>query len=76
MQLSSVPYDALRYITYNEPKPAQEFNTTESAVYHVKMGYASPIAGSQYTSVILPFTLYNKALPDVYNNTVLGGTMY
>ncbi|MBK9763761.1 MAG: hypothetical protein IPO87_10445 [Flavobacteriales bacterium] len=76
MQLSSVPYDALRYITYNEPKPAQEFNTTESAVYHVKMGYASPIAGSQNTSVILPFTLYNKALPDVYNNTVLGGTMY
>ncbi|MBK6550723.1 MAG: hypothetical protein IPG11_09985 [Flavobacteriales bacterium] len=74
-QLSTMPYEALRYITYNEPKPAQEFNTTESAVYHVKLGYTAPIPGSQNTSVSLPFTLYNKALPDVYNNTVLG-TMY
>ncbi|MBK6884935.1 MAG: hypothetical protein IPH05_18820 [Flavobacteriales bacterium] len=74
-QLSAMPYEALRYITYNEPKPAQEFNTTESAVYHVKLGYTAPIPGSQNTSVSLPFTLYNKTLPDVYNNTVLG-TMY
>jgi hypothetical protein len=44
-------------------------------VYHVKLGYTAPIPGSQNTSVSLPFTLYNKALPDVYNNTVLG-TMY
>lgn len=65
------------YITYNQPKPSEEFAHAESADYHVKFGYRVPtvLTTQTNTSVTLPFTLHNTTLPDVYQGTVLD-TMY